>query len=111
MPGIRGCGPDARMILPGLATVIGPMAAEARRRQDALWDRVPREDSRARLAGTLRLDLDKTLPDPLPLPPDANHDDVAGHGRARPARGAAGAPVPAGAGGGVGHRIAAAPRR
>jgi FMN-dependent oxidoreductase (nitrilotriacetate monooxygenase family) len=73
-----GRGPDALVILPGLATVIGSTEAETRRRQDALWDLVPLEYSLARLAGTLRidparLDLDKPLPDPLPLPPDANH--------------------------------------
>ncbi|GJE58290.1 LLM class flavin-dependent oxidoreductase [Methylobacterium trifolii] len=69
---------NAIVILPGLATVIGSTEAEARRRQDELWDLVPIEYSLARLAGTLqiapeRLDLDKPLPDPLPLPPNANH--------------------------------------
>ncbi len=73
-----GRGPDALVVLPGLATVIACTEAEARRRQDELWDLVPVEYSLARLAGTLRidparLDLDKPLPDPLPLPPDANH--------------------------------------
>ena len=58
--------------------MIGSTEAEARRRQDEPWDLVPVEYSLARLAGTLRidparLDLDKPLPDPLPLPPDANH--------------------------------------
>lgn len=73
-----GRRPDALVVLPGLATVIASTEAEARRRQDELWDLVPVEYSLARLAGTLRidparLDLDKPLPDPLPLPPDANH--------------------------------------
>ncbi len=73
-----GRQPDELVILPGLATVIGSTEAEARRRQDDLWDLVPVEYSLARLAGTLRidparLDLDKPLPDPLPLPPDGNH--------------------------------------
>ena len=73
-----GRPPGALVVLPGLATVIGATEAEARRRQDELWDLVPVEYSLARLAGTLRvdparLDLDKPLPDPLPLPPDANH--------------------------------------
>lgn len=73
-----GRGPEALVILPGLATVIGSTEAEARRRHDNLWDLVPLDYSLARLAGTLRidparLDLDKPLPDPLPLPPDANH--------------------------------------
>ncbi|WP_213775317.1 LLM class flavin-dependent oxidoreductase [Bradyrhizobium sp. dw_78] len=69
---------DAIVILPGLATVIGSTEAEARRRQDELWELVPIEYSLARLAGTLQIDpaqlkLDKPLPDPLPLPANANH--------------------------------------
>lgn len=69
---------DSIVILPGLATVIGSTEAEAKRRQDELWSQVPLEYSLARLAGTLhidpaQLDLDKPLPDPLPLPIDANH--------------------------------------
>ncbi|MEG9525793.1 MAG: NtaA/DmoA family FMN-dependent monooxygenase, partial [Hyphomicrobiales bacterium] len=46
-----GRGPDALIILPGLATVIGATEAEARRRQDELWDLVPEAYSLARLAG------------------------------------------------------------
>ena len=66
------------VILPGLATVIGSTEAEAKRRQDELWELVPIEYSLARLASTLqiapeRLELDKPLPDPLPLPANANH--------------------------------------
>ena len=73
-----GRDPATIVVLPGLATVIGGTEAEARRRRDELWELVPLEYSLARLAGTLRiapeqLDLDKPLPDPLPLPPDANH--------------------------------------
>jgi FMN-dependent oxidoreductase (nitrilotriacetate monooxygenase family) len=73
-----GRDPGSIVVLPGLATVIGATEAEARQRQDALWELVPLEYSLARLAGTLRiapelLDLDEPLPDPLPLPPDANH--------------------------------------
>ncbi|MDR3467896.1 MAG: LLM class flavin-dependent oxidoreductase [Xanthobacteraceae bacterium] len=69
---------DSIVILPGLATVIGSTEAEARRRQDELWELVPLDYSLSRLAGTLqidpaRLDLDKPLPDPLPLPANANH--------------------------------------
>lgn len=73
-----GRDPGSIVVLPGLATVIGATEAEARQRQDTLWELVPLEYSLARLAGTLRiapelLDLDEPLPDPLPLPPDANH--------------------------------------
>jgi FMN-dependent oxidoreductase (nitrilotriacetate monooxygenase family) len=68
---------DSIVILPGLATVIGSTEAEAKRRQDELWELVPIEYSLARLAGTLQVDpaileLDKPLPD-LPLPANANH--------------------------------------
>lgn len=68
---------DSIIILPGLATVIGSTEAEAKRRQDELWELVPIEYSLARLAGTLQvdpasLDLDQPLPD-LPLPANANH--------------------------------------
>jgi len=69
---------DSIVILPGLATVIGSTEAEAKRRQDELWELVPIEYSLARLANTLQIDsalleLDKPLPDPLPLPANANH--------------------------------------
>jgi FMN-dependent oxidoreductase (nitrilotriacetate monooxygenase family) len=69
---------DSIVILPGLATVISSTEAEAKRRQDELWELVPIEYSLARLANTLQIDpslleLDKPLPDPLPLPANANH--------------------------------------
>ena len=72
----NGRGGDGIVILPGLATVIGSTEAEAKRRQDELWDAVPIPYSLARLAGTLHvspdvLKLDEPLPD-LPLPADAN---------------------------------------
>jgi FMN-dependent oxidoreductase (nitrilotriacetate monooxygenase family) len=71
-----GRATDSIVILPGLATVIGSTEAEAKRRQDDLWELVPIEYSLARLAGTLqvsaeRLELDKPLPE-LPLPANAN---------------------------------------
>ena len=49
--------------------MIGSTEAEAKRRQDELWELVPIEYSLARLAGTLQIDpalleLDKPLPDP-----------------------------------------------
>lgn len=66
------------VILPGLTAIVGSTEAEAKRRQDELWELVPIEYSLARLAGTLQIDpglleLDRPLPDPLPLPPNANH--------------------------------------
>ena len=71
-----GRASDSIVILPGLATVIGSTEAEAKRRQDELWELVPIEYSLSRLAGTLqvspdRLKLDEPLPD-LPLPANAN---------------------------------------
>jgi FMN-dependent oxidoreductase (nitrilotriacetate monooxygenase family) len=107
-----GRGPDALVILPGLATVIGSTEAEARRRQDELWDLVPVEYSLARLAGTLRidparLDLDKPLPDPLPLPPDANHTMFLGTVALARRDGLTVRQLLRALGGGVGHRILA----
>lgn len=107
-----GRSPEALIILPGLATVIGSTQAEARRRQDELWELVPEEYSLARLAGTLRvdparLDLDKPLPDPLPLPPDGNHTMFLGTlALARRDRLTVRQLLRA-LGGGVGHRIVA----
>ncbi|WP_267423764.1 LLM class flavin-dependent oxidoreductase [Methylobacterium sp. GC_Met_2] len=107
-----GRGPDALVILPGLATVIGSTEAEARRRQDELWDLVPLEYSLARLAGTLRIDptrleLDKPLPDPLPLPPDANHTMFSGTVALARREGLTVRQLLRALGGGVGHRIMA----
>jgi FMN-dependent oxidoreductase (nitrilotriacetate monooxygenase family) len=107
-----GRGPDALVILPGLATVIGSTEAEARRRQDELWDLVPPEYSLARLAGTLRidparLDLDRPLPDPLPLPPDANHTMFLGTVALARREGLTVRQLLRALGGGVGHRIVA----
>ncbi|KAA0125331.1 FMN-dependent monooxygenase [Methylobacterium sp. P1-11] len=107
-----GRAPDALVILPGLATVIGSTEAEARRRQDELWDLVPESYSLARLAGTLRidpaqLDLDKPLPDPLPLPPDANHTMFLGTVALARREGLTVRQLLRALGGGVGHRIVA----
>ncbi|MDR3373892.1 MAG: NtaA/DmoA family FMN-dependent monooxygenase, partial [Ancalomicrobiaceae bacterium] len=65
---------DDILIFPGLVTVIGSTEAEAKRREEELWDLVPFEYGLRRLAGTLgvppdSLDLDKPLPD-LALPVD-----------------------------------------
>ena len=105
-----GRDPAAIVVLPGLATVIGATEAEARRRQDALWELVPVEYSVARLAGTLRIDperlhLDKPLPDPLPLPPDANHTMFAGTVALARRDNLTVRALLRALGGGVGHRI------
>lgn len=62
------------LIFPGLVTVIGGTEAEARRREQDLWELLPFEYGLRRLAGTLgvpadSLELDKPLP-PLPLAVD-----------------------------------------
>jgi FMN-dependent oxidoreductase (nitrilotriacetate monooxygenase family) len=100
---------DSIVILPGLATVIGSTEAEAKRRQDELWELVPIEYSLARLAGTLqvspdRLELDKPLPD-LPLPSNANQTMF--HGTVNLARrgNLTVRQLLKALGGGVGHRI------
>jgi FMN-dependent oxidoreductase (nitrilotriacetate monooxygenase family) len=98
------------VILPGLATVIGSTEAEAKQRQDELWNLVPIEYSLARLAGTLQispdqLELDKPLPDPLPLPANANQTMF--HGTVNLARrgNLTVRQLLRALGGGVGHRI------
>jgi FMN-dependent oxidoreductase (nitrilotriacetate monooxygenase family) len=100
---------DSIVILPGLATVIGSTEAEAKRRQDELWELVPIEYSLARLAGTLqvspdRLELDTPLPD-LPLPSNANQTMF--HGTVNLARrgNLTVRQLLKALGGGVGHRI------
>ncbi|MGJ5202822.1 LLM class flavin-dependent oxidoreductase [Bradyrhizobium sp. HKCCYLR20261] len=62
------------LIFPGLVTVIGGTEAEARQREQELWELLPFEYGLRRLAGTLgvspeSLELDKPLP-PLPLAAD-----------------------------------------
>ena len=101
---------DSIVILPGLATVIGSTEAEAKRRQDELWELVPIEYSLARLASTLQIDpalleLDKPLPDPLPLPPNANHTMFQGTVNIARRGNLTVRQLLRALGGGVGHRI------
>lgn len=100
---------DSIVILPGLATVIGGTEAEAKGRQDELWDLVPIQYSLSRLAGTLQvspdlLELDKPLPD-LPVPVNANQTMF--HGTVNLARKGdlTVRELLKALGGGVGHRI------
>ncbi|ABQ34686.1 LLM class flavin-dependent oxidoreductase [Bradyrhizobium sp. BTAi1] len=70
-----GRGPDEILFLPGLSTVIGGTEAEARRREEELWDLLPIDYALGRLAGLLQIDqerlaLDRELPDDLPVPID-----------------------------------------
>ncbi|KIU44846.1 MULTISPECIES: LLM class flavin-dependent oxidoreductase [Bradyrhizobium] len=101
---------DSIVILPGLATVIGSTAAEAKRRQEELWELVPIEYSLARLAGTLQVDpdileLDKPLPDPLPLPVNANQTMFQGTVNLARRGNLTVRQLLRALGGGVGHRI------
>lgn len=105
-----GRAADSIVILPGLATVIGSTESEAKRRQDELWDLVPIEYSLARLANTLqialeRLELDKPLPDPLPLPANANHTMFQGTVNLARRGNLTVRQLLKALGGGVGHRI------
>jgi FMN-dependent oxidoreductase (nitrilotriacetate monooxygenase family) len=73
-----GRGKNLPLILAGLATIIGSTEAEAKRRQEQLWDLIPLDYSLARLAGVLQIDrerlkLDEKLPDNIPLPPNGGH--------------------------------------
>jgi FMN-dependent oxidoreductase (nitrilotriacetate monooxygenase family) len=101
---------ESIVILPGLATVIGSTEAEAKRRQDELWELVPTEYSLARLASTLQIDpaaleLDKPLPDPLPLPANANHTMFQGTVNLARRGNLTVRQLLRALGGGVGHRI------
>lgn len=65
---------DDIVILPGLATIIGSTEAEARRREEELWELMPGDYGLRRVAGILRvdpstLDLDGPLPE-VPRPTD-----------------------------------------
>lgn len=69
--------PDSIHILPGLVTIIGSTEAEAKQREQALWELVPIKYGRSRLANILQVDpsilqLDEPLPDNLLLPADGN---------------------------------------
>jgi FMN-dependent oxidoreductase (nitrilotriacetate monooxygenase family) len=101
---------ESIVILPGLATVIGSTEAEAKRRQDELWELVRTEYSLARLASTLQIDpaaleLDKPLPDPLPLPANANHTMFQGTVNLARRGNLTVRQLLRALGGGVGHRI------
>lgn len=73
-----GPGPDSIKVFPGLGTFVGGTEAEAKRRHKDLIDIVAPEILLQRLAGRLAvppdlIDLDKPLPDDLPLPKNGNH--------------------------------------
>jgi alkanesulfonate monooxygenase SsuD/methylene tetrahydromethanopterin reductase-like flavin-dependent oxidoreductase (luciferase family) len=90
--------------------VIGSTEAEAKRQQDELWELVPIEYSLARLANTLQIDpalleLDKPLPDPLPLPANANHTMFQGTVNIARRGNLTVRQLLQALGGGVGHRI------
>jgi FMN-dependent oxidoreductase (nitrilotriacetate monooxygenase family) len=70
-----GRSPDSILIFPGLVTVIGGTEAEAKRREQELWELVPIEYGLGRLANLLQVDrsvlkLDEPLPDGLDVPAD-----------------------------------------
>ncbi len=71
----HGRSADEILIFPGLVTVIGGTEAEAKRREEELWNLVPIEYGLGRLAGILQVDpsrlkLDEPLPENLSLPTD-----------------------------------------
>lgn len=105
-----GRAPDSILIFPGLVTVIGSTEAEAKQREQELWDLVPIEYGLGRLAGLLRVDpaslqLDEPLPDNIPLPVDGMQTffkgalTLAGRGRLTVRQ------LIRAQGGGTGHRI------
>lgn len=73
--GLYGRRPGDVLIFPGLVTVIGATEEEARRRERDLLDLLPMQYGLERLAKLLeidpaRLDLDRPLPDDIPMPED-----------------------------------------
>jgi len=71
-------GRPAPLVLAGLATIIGGTEAEAQRRQEELWDKIPLDYGLSRLAGVLGLPkeslrLDEKLPPDIPLPENGGH--------------------------------------
>ena len=73
----QGRSRDSLKVFPGLGTFIGGTEAEARRKHQELIALVPIEHSLRRLAGRLGvspdlLDLDKPIPQNLPLPNNGN---------------------------------------
>jgi FMN-dependent oxidoreductase (nitrilotriacetate monooxygenase family) len=86
-----GRGPHAVKVLAGLTTIIGATHAEALRRRDELVELIPWRYSLTRLAGTLgvpvdSLELDKRLPDDLPLPNNGNGNHTFFHATLAQAR-------------------------
>lgn len=72
-----GRDPNGIKVFPGLGTFVGGTEAEARRKHRELIELVPPEHALRRLAGRLGvppdlLDLDKPLPQDLPLPNGGN---------------------------------------
>jgi len=70
-----GRRPDEIVVLPGLSTIIGGTEAEAKRREEELWELLPVDYALGRLAGLLQIDqerlaLDQQLPEDLPVPVD-----------------------------------------
>ncbi len=74
----RGRDNNLPLVLAGLATIIGGTEAEARQRQEQLWELIPIDYGLARLAGVLQIDrerlkLDEKLPEFIPLPANGGH--------------------------------------
>lgn len=74
-----GRSPGDVVICPGLVTILGGTEAEAKRREQELWESVPIEYGLARLARTLnvdpaRLKLDEALPADIAFP--ENHSQT-----------------------------------
>ncbi len=105
-----GRNPSDILIFPGLVTVIGGTEAEAKRREQDLWELTPIEYGLGRLSGILqvepgRLELDAPLPAGLKLPADGMQTFFRGAVALAERGGLTVRQLIRAQGGGTGHRI------
>jgi len=98
------------VILPGLATMLASTEAEVKRREQELWELLPKEYAIGRLAGLLQIDpkrlrLDDAFPTDLPIPPNGMQSFAAAALQTARRRGLTVREVLRELGGGTGHRL------
>jgi len=107
----RAFGRDGGIvILPGLATLLGSTEAEVKRREEELWDLLPKEYAIGRLAGLLQIDpkrlrLDDAFPTDIPVPPNGMQTFAAATLQTAKRRNLTVREVLRELGGGTGHRM------
>jgi FMN-dependent oxidoreductase (nitrilotriacetate monooxygenase family) len=98
------------IILPGLATLLGSTEAEVKRREQELWDLLPKDYAIGRLAGLLQIDpkrlrLDEAFPTDIPVPANGMQTFAAATLQAAKRGGLTVREVLRELGGGTGHRV------